>query len=140
MKYQTINTKRCAPKNYAEPRPRNCKRSHIVQVIAKNHFEGSPQHFGIQILPSLYRRPPAGRFFEKWTSKNTQVQGAYFWEVPGSQVSLSASNWSQNGNKWEPSCTIRRIVPVGPCWSLLPRKWWQALQLRPLLHTRRGPG
>ena len=46
MEYQIIHTKRCAPKNYAEPRPRNCKRSHIVQVRANNHFEGSPQHFG----------------------------------------------------------------------------------------------
>ena len=40
--------KRCALKNYAEPRPRNCKRSHIVQVMAKNHFEGSPQNLGIR--------------------------------------------------------------------------------------------
>ena len=30
--------KRCAPENRAEPRPRNWKWSHMVQVMAKNHF------------------------------------------------------------------------------------------------------
>ena len=39
--------KRCALKNYAEPRPRNCKRSHIAQVMAKNHFARYPQNLGI---------------------------------------------------------------------------------------------
>ena len=30
--------KRCAPKNHAEPRLQNSKWSHMVQVMAKNHF------------------------------------------------------------------------------------------------------
>ena len=32
--------KRCGLKNHAESSPRNSKRSHIVQVMAKNHFGG----------------------------------------------------------------------------------------------------
>ena len=39
--------KRCALKNHAESSIRNCKRSHIAQVMAKNHFEGSLQNLGI---------------------------------------------------------------------------------------------
>ena len=37
--------KRCALKNHAEPCPRNCKRSHIVQVMAKNHSGGHPSTY-----------------------------------------------------------------------------------------------
>ena len=37
---QARTNKRCALKNHAEPKPRNSKRSHIVQVMAKNHFGG----------------------------------------------------------------------------------------------------
>ena len=31
-------TKRCGPKNHAEPRLQNSKWSHMVQVMAQNHF------------------------------------------------------------------------------------------------------
>ena len=41
---QAWKNKRCAPKNHAEPRPRKIKRSHIAQVMAKNHFGGASQN------------------------------------------------------------------------------------------------
>ena len=41
-----LKNKRCALKKHAEASIRNCKRSHIAQRMANNHFEGSLQNLG----------------------------------------------------------------------------------------------
>ena len=48
--------KRCALKNHAEPRSQNCKRSHIVQVMANNHSEGYPPKWFSAITCAIWLR------------------------------------------------------------------------------------
>ena len=52
---QALKNERCALKNYAEPRSRNSKRSHIVQVMAKNHFGGHLQNLHMEALAAVSR-------------------------------------------------------------------------------------
>ena len=141
------------------PRPRNCKRRHIVQVITKKRSERYLPNLGICLKkgnlvfeegnPVSKKGNPAFKKGNPAFKKGILVLACTGRKVGrldsqacilGRCQALKCRCHHQMGAKVNAQRGLLHNSADRLCWSLLPRKWCQAVRLRPLLHTRRGPG